>query len=524
MNTLGMKKALLLLIGIALAQWPVLAQPTPAFISDSLEQYIKRGMADWQIPGLAVAIIKDSKVIIAKGFGTKEAGKNDPVDENTLFMIASNTKEFTATAMALLDEQKKISLDDRVVKYLPDFSLYDPEATKLLTIRDLLSHRLGTKNYQGDFLFWDTDFTRTDVLKRMRYFVPHYPFRQDFGYSNSGYVVASEIIPKVAGVSWEAYIQQSILNPLHLTRTFMTSSAMQKQDNVARPYTTCCTADDQLSSLPFDNLDNLGPATGMISSIRDMATWLTAQLDSGKVNGKSVLPWSVLEKTREPNTIISTERMKLFPLGFQYYCLGFGKFDYANYAVFSHAGACGGYRSNTTIVPEAKLAIVVLTNQDNHNFHEALRFQVLDSYLNVPYTNRHQYYLKRAQSRTQINQNELKALAIRVAKNTKPTLPLMAYTGVYQNELYGKLAITPMVGKAENHPLLLKLEHHPDLTAQLDYMDNDTFRLTFSNTRFGIFPVKFTLANGIVQSLELAGSDFVDNDSYIFKKLPTPNK
>lgn len=520
MNVVHMKKALLILIGVAFIQLPLMAQSSPSFITDSLERYIKRGLADWQIPGLAVAVVKDGQIVIAKGFGTKEAGKDNPVDENTLFMIASNTKEFTGTAMALLDEQKKIALDERVINYLPNFSLYDTVATKLLTVRDLLSHRLGTKNYQGDFLFWDTDLTRADVVQRMRYLAPHYPFRQEFGYSNSGYVVASEVIHKVVGQSWESYIEQSLLRPLNMTRTFPQMAGMEKRENIARPYTTCCTVEGQLSALPFDNLDNLGPATGMVSSIHDMAIWLQMQVDSGRINGKQILPWSVLAKTREPNTIMSTDRMKLFPLGFQYYCLGFGKFDYANYAVFSHAGACGGYRSNTTIVPEAKLAIVVLTNQDNHNFHEALRFQILDAYLNVPYTNRHDYYLKRGQSRNQASQKDLKELAKRVGKNTKPLLPIAAYIGTYQNELYGKLTIESETGKAGNQPLLMRLAHHPNLTARLDYMDNDTFRLTFSNTRFGTFPVKFTMDNGNIQSLELKGTEFVDNDSFVFKKLP----
>ncbi|WP_338877520.1 serine hydrolase (plasmid) [Spirosoma sp. SC4-14] len=516
-----MKKALWIIWSLLFVHLSLTAQPTrvPSFVTDSVAGYVKQGMKDWQIPGLALAVIKDGKVIISKGFGVKQVGKDDPVDVNTLFMIASNTKEFTGTAMALLEQQKKISLDDRVTKYLPDFSLYDTSATKLLTIRDLLSHRLGTKNYQGDFLFWDTDLSRADVLTRMRYFAPHYPFRQDFGYSNTGYVVASEIIPKAIGKSWEDYVQQSLLQPLAMTRTFMQTTGMAQRDNIAYPYTTCCTAEGQLSALPFDNLDNLGPATGMVSSIHDMAIWVSMQLDSGRAGGKQIVPWSVLEKTREPNTIVSSDRMKLFPLGFQYYCLGFGKFDYANYAVFAHAGACGGYRSNTTIVPEANLAIVILTNQDNHNFHEALRFQLLDAFLNVPYVNRHQYYFQRAQTRNRTNQNEIKALAERVAKDTPAAFPITAFAGTYENELYGKLTIVANPIRGRKQSLTMSFDHHPNLQATLDYMDNNTFRATFSNIRFGTFPITFSLNQGHVKSVEIKGTEFVDNDSYMFRKL-----
>ncbi|WP_332369812.1 serine hydrolase domain-containing protein [Spirosoma telluris] len=157
-----MKKTLWLFVLWLLTQLPLLAQTsrTSKFVSDSLEQYINQGMAKWKIPGLAVAIVKDGKIILSKGYGVKEIGKESPVDETTLFMIASNTKEFTGTALALLEQQKKLSLDDQVRKFLPTFSLYDTLTSQLVTIRDILSHRLGTKNYQGDFLFWDTDLSR----------------------------------------------------------------------------------------------------------------------------------------------------------------------------------------------------------------------------------------------------------------------------------------------------------------------------------------------------------------------------
>ena len=490
---------------------------SPSFLTDSLDAYIQTGMKAWNIPGLALAIVKDGKIVVAKGYGVRGMGSSKPVDKTTLFQIASQSKLFTAIDLALLEEQKKLSLDDHVLKYLPSFALQNEAATRIVSIRDLLTHRLGLKNYQGDFVYWDTDLTRQDVIKAMRHLKAPYVFRQDFGYSNAGYVVASEIIPKVTGKSWETFTEQTLLKPLSMNRTYMLSAGMETLDNVAQPTTTCCNADGQLTTLPFDNLDNLGPATGMVSDVEDMAKWLQFQLDSGRVNGKELLPWSVLEKTRSANTIVSSDRMTTFPLGFQFYCLGMGLIDYAGKSVFTHAGGSNGYRNNLTLVPEQRLGIIILTNQDNHSFHEALRFQLLDAYLNVPYINRSQYYLSRAQKRDKKSQEDIQALARRVGQKKQPPLPLSSFVGTYRNELYGTLTIATPKDATPSY-LDVRFEHHPDLGGKLAYMDGSDFRLSLTNPRFGIFPVTFSLQAGRVDGLTLKDTDFVDHESYRFSK------
>lgn len=498
--------------------WLASLAQTPAFMSDSLQAYVKRGMANWQIPGVAIAVVKDGKVVVSQGFGVREVGKESKVDENTLFLIASNTKLFTGTDLAILDERGKLSLDDKVTKYLPNFRLSDAGTTQLVTIRDLLSHRLGTKNYQGDFLYWNTDLTRKDVINQMHLLTPPNQFRQDFGYSNQGYVVASEIIPKVSGLSWETFTDSLLLSPLGMDRTFMLSAGAEKRSNIALPHTTCCSTDSKLAKVPFDNLDNLGPATSMVSSVNDLSRWLIMQLDSGRFEGKRILPWSVLEKTRVANTLVSTDKMKVFPLTYQFYCLGTGLIDYAGYAVYAHAGACTGFKSTITFVPEKNLGIVILTNQDNNNFHEALRFQILDAYLNVKYTNRHEFYFNRAKIKDQKSRNEIKSFAQRVEKNLKPRTPLQTYCGLYRNKLYGTLSVS-LASTAGRSGLTIHFEHHHNFAAHLDYMDGEEFRLMFSNPRFGIFPVSFLRTNNQIESLEIKGTDFVDHDSYEFKKV-----
>jgi CubicO group peptidase (beta-lactamase class C family) len=488
------------------------AQNQPAFVSDSLDAYVKRGMADWQIPGLAIAIVKDGKVIVSKGYGVREVAKNDPVDENTLFFIASNSKLFTGSAMAKLEDEKKLSLNDKVTKYLPDYKLYDPAATQLVTIRDLLCHRLGTKTFQGDFTFWDSNLPRAEIVRRMRLLKPEGQFRQDYGYCNSGFVTAGEILQKVTGQPWEQYVESNIVKPLGMTNTYMLTTGAENRPNIARPYTTSF---GSLTRIPYDNIDNMAPAGSIVSCVKDLSKWLMMQLDSGRFEGKRILPWSVVQKTRDANTLLGSRKSSIFPTHVRAYGLGVLMTDYNGKEVYWHTGGAFGFVTNTCFVPEEKLAITILTNQDNQSFFEALRYQILDAYLGVPYTDRSRFYLAGAKRDDAKQQQELKAMADRVAKKNKAELPLAAYTGTYQNELYGTISIVP-----DGTGLKVSFQNHPNLTAKLDYMDDNTFRMSYSNQSFGVFPTKFTVSGNTVQRVEIKASDFVEYDPYTFTKSP----
>lgn len=508
---------------------PALAQSQPgglssrsngsAFVTDSLDAYINRGMTDWQIPGLAIAIVKDGKVVVSKGYGVRElpgsrSTRNEPVDENTLFLIASNSKLFTGTALAKLEDEKKLSLNDKVTKYLPDYKLYDPAATQLVTIRDLLCHRLGTKTFQGDFTFWDTNLSRAEIINRMRLLKPEGQFRQDYGYCNSAFVTAGEIIPKVTGQSWEQYVEANIVKPLGMTNTYMLTAGAESRTNIARPYTNSFSPAGQLVRLPYDYIDNLAPAGSMVSCVKDLSKWLMMQLDSGRFDGKRILPWSVVQKTRDANVLTGSRKSGVFPTHFRAYGLGLFMTDYAGRQAYWHTGGAFGFVTNTCFVPEENLAITILTNQDNQNFFEALRYQILDAYLGVPYTDRSKFYLSVIKPETKKQEEELKALAGRVAKKNKPTLPLSAYSGTFRHELYGTISITP-----DGDALKISFQHHPTLSARLDYMDDNAFRMTYSNQAFGVFPAKFTVTGNVAQSIEIKASDFVEYDPYVFTKV-----
>lgn len=486
------------------------AQKTPPFVRDSLDKYIKRGIRDWDIPGLAIVIVKDGKVVVAKGFGVRDIISKTPVDENTLFMIASNTKLFTGTSLAQLEYDKKLSLNDKITRYFPDYKLFEPSSTELLTIRDLLSHRIGTKTFQGDFTFWNGTLTRSEIMKKMRLLRPVGFFRQDFGYCNSCFMTAGEVVSKVTDKTWEQYVQDSILTPLQMTRSTSISRGMESKDNVAKPYTTSYTG--TLQRVPYDQWDNLGPAASIISSVNDLSHWLMFQLDSGSYKGKNIMPFSILQKTRDINTIVSSRKSALYPMHFRGYGLGLFVADYNGRQMYWHTGGAGGMVSNVCFVPEERLGIAILTNNDNQSFFEALRYQVLDAYLGVKYVNRSRQLITGFENDMKDQLKQIAGWKARV-KNAKPALPLSAYPGSYNNELYGSLSIAQTDNKLSVH-----FNGHTDLTATLEYMDNDEWLLRYDNIEYGIFAIKFKLQGDRVVSVDIRANEFVEYDSYTFTK------
>lgn len=488
----------------------IMASAQPSFIKDSLDSYINQGMKEWQIPGLSIVIVKDGQVVVMKGYGVKDIQKNDPIDENTLFMIASNTKLFTGIALANLEYRKRLSLNDKITKYFPDFKLYEKTTTELTTIRDLLTHRIGTKTFQGDFTFWNSNLSRKEIMNRMRLLKPVGLFRQDYGYCNSCYLTAGEVIPKVTGQPWEVYVYDSLIRAVGMINTYALSAGIAQRKNVALPYTTNYTG--TIQRVPYDQWDNLAPAASIVSNVNDLAKWLMFQLDSGKVNGNQVIEWPVLQRSRDVSIINSSRKHPIFPVHFRGYGLGVNVADYNGRQVYYHTGGAAGMVSGVAFIPEERLGIAILTNNDNQNFFELLRYQVMDAYLDVPYVNRSHQQLSGFKKDMEKQLDEIKNWEARTNK-TKPSLSYDAYTGEYNNELYGKLTIMQNAGK-----LKLKFHSHNNLTASMEYMDNDEWLLKYDNIEYGIFSIKFKTDKSKVVSVDIKANEFVEYDAYTFTK------
>lgn len=488
---------------------PSFAQ-TPSFIKDSLDTYIEQGLKDWDLPGLAIVVVKDGKTVVMKGFGVRDIKTKQPVDEQTLFMIASNSKLFTGTALALLEARGKLSLNDKITKYFPSFRLYDTLATQLVTVRDMLTHRIGTKTFQGDFTFWNTALSREEIMNRMRLLKPSQNFRQDYGYCNSCFLTAGEVIPKVTGQQWEAFVQDSIITPLEMSQTMVLSTGISKKPNAAIPYTTSYTG--TLQQVPYDNWNNLAPAASIISNVSDLSHWLIMQLDSGRYNGKQVFPNSVLLKTRDINIVTSSRKSSVYPMHFRGYGLGVFGADYNGRAIYWHTGGAGGMVSNVCFVPEEKLGIAILTNNDNQGFFEALRYQILDAYLGVPYVNRSQQQLGGFKVEMREQLKTISDWKSRV-KGAKPQLPLSAYAGVYTHPLYGDISISRVGNR-----LKVDFSTKPDLSATLEYMDNGEWLMQYNNIEYGIFSIKFDIDDKKIKSVTTRQNEFVEYDPYTFLK------
>jgi CubicO group peptidase (beta-lactamase class C family) len=482
----------------------------PAFVYDSLDYYVNREMKEWKIPGVAVLVVKDGQVVVEKGFGFLEAGKPEPVDENTLFMIASNTKAFTGTAMAMLEQEGKCSLNDRVQKYLPDFKMKDPWVAEHLTLTDIMSHRIGMETFQGDFMYWESDLTGMEVIGKFGMLTPIYDFRAKWGYSNAGFQVAGECIRQISGMPWDRFIREHITGPLEMDRTLVLTAETQNATNIATAHTL---VDGELMIIPHCQIDNIAPAASISSSVHDLSHWVMTLLDSGRYNGREVIPFQSIRKAQMPVSIIRPARHPFNRAHYSLYGLGWDLMDYEGREIVSHTGGVDGFVTSVTLLPEEKLGVVVLTNTDMNGFYQALKWEIIDSYLGLPYRNYSQVYLHRYLLGFQEEQDQVAAWRDTVAMKIEPGVKLKKFAGTYRHEVYGTCHL-----EAVDDFLLLTFEHHPNLTARLEHLSGDRFLCTYSHPLWGIRVFPFATEDGKVKSFTLSVADFLEFTTYEFVK------
>lgn len=486
------------------------AQIYPNFISDSLDVYVERALERWQIPGAAVLVIKDGKVVVSKGYGVKELGNSEKVNENTLFMIGSNTKAFTGTALAWLEYEGKLKLEDKVVKYLPNFSMKDSCVTKELNLVDIITHRMGYQTFQGDFMYWTSDLSMDEVIEKFGRVTPKYEFRTKYGYTNAGYAVAGKIIEKVSGLNWAEFLREKIFLPLQMTRTLALSEEFFKADNIAKPHSF---VNGITSILEFKSIDNLAPCGSMSSSINDLSKWLIAQLDSGKLNEKNIIPYKVLQRTRKPETIQGRVKRPFNTSHFNLYGLGWGISDYEGKEIIAHTGGVNGFVTSVTLLPEINLGIVVLTNTDQNLFYQSLKWEIIDSFLGLPYRNYDLFFYNDFLKNKENNEKWLRAVKDSVQMNIQSEIPINKFQGKYENDVYGFANID-----FEEGQLTLTLEHHSKLKGKLDYVGNNRFLCTYSDPTYGIKILPFTVSGEKVDYFELYVDDFIETLPYKFVK------
>ena len=506
-----MTRSLFLAVAIILAATFLQAQSnSTGFITDSLDTYIDRALADWQIPGVAVVVVKDGEVVVSKGYGYLEEGKQEKVDENTLFMIASNTKAFTGTALAMLENEGKCSFDDKVQKYLPGFKMKDPWVAEHLTLTDITSHRIGLETFQGDFMYWESDLSSEEVVEKFGMLDPMFDFRAKWGYCNAGFLLAGLCIEKISGLTWEQFIRERLINPLEMNRTLVMTSEIDGATNLASAHTM---VEGKIQVIPHCRIDNIAPAASISSSVNDMSHWLIALLDSGYYKGKEVIAYDAIKKAQYPRSIIRKAGHPFNTVHYSLYGMGWDLLDYQGREVVSHTGGVDGFVTSVTLLPEENLGVVVLTNTDANGFYQALKWEIIDSYLGLPYRDYSRVYKARFQRG--IDQNMAALASWRDSARMKPELPLKLnqFEGKYENEVYGWAEL-----KTQGDFLVLTLEHHPDLTGKLEYMGNNQFLCTYSHPMWGIKVFPFVIEDKKVRSFTLSVADFLEFTTYDFVK------
>ena len=455
----------------------------------------------WQIPGAAVAIVQDDRVVFVQGYGTKELGKNDPVTPDTLFQIASTSKAFTSTALAMLATEKKLSWDDPVRQHLEYFRLNDYCADSQVTIRDILSHRTGLRRH--DELWDNSPLTREDVVRRIGHVDLTKPFRTAYQYQNIMFIAGGEIVTRKSGTPWEDFVRTRIFKPLGMTRTVISDADWSAATDRAVGYSYDWKTGRVYQQRPIDTT-TIGAGGAIKSSARDMANWVRFQLANGEVEHRQLVDPTILEETKTPQTVVRMENLTRDSNPESHvmaYGMGWVIQDYRGELLVSHAGALNGFRTHVDLLPERKSGFVVMINAGRGLALIALRNALADMLSAKPMRDWNAYYLMVDRKS---DEKEAKDREERLAKripNTTPSRPLDAYAGEYENPAYGTVKVTLVNGglvlQWSRMTIPLSHFHYDTFTARSEYDDVDeevTFALSPEHAVDGltVFGEKFS--------------------------------
>ncbi|MFD2365360.1 serine hydrolase [Pseudoduganella sp. GCM10020061] len=501
------------------------AASTQAQSAFNLEADVNRALRTFDVPGIAIAIVKDGKVVTAQGFGVRKLGHPEKVDGKTIFEVASNSKGFTAAALAMLVDEGKLAWDDPVIKHLPDFRMYDPYVTNEMTVRDLLVHRSGLGLGAGDLLWWPTTtFTTDEIIHKLRYVKPATSFRASYAYDNLLYIVAGKIVAQKMGMTWGQAMHERILKPLGMTATTTSLEENAAFTNVAGAHSKINGKATLVKQVPVSNA--IG-AVGINTGAEDISKWMIALLDGGKIPGSDKRLFSEKQaremwtaqtpiKISEPKPALAATRPNYFAYG-----LGFQLRDYKGRMLAMHGGALQGFYSRVLMVPEEKLGIAILTNAESGGAMTALQYRILDHYLKAQPSD----WIKL------VHDVEMEAHAKEMAKlktenatraRSAPSLPMASYDGEYEDAWYGTVSIKPVNGKR-----VMSFSKSPDLVGELEHFQYDTFIVRWKERNFNADAyVTFALnPDGSIERMKMAPISSETDFSYDFQDLSfTPAK
>jgi CubicO group peptidase (beta-lactamase class C family) len=471
----------------------------PGDIPDKLNQYIAEVMKRLPVsPGLAIAVVRDDKIIFAQGFGQRDVKAKLPVTPQTQFYIASTTKSFTATAAKLLADDGKIDLDAPLKKYFPDLVLKAPLSTEQISLRDLLTHRSGINNEAINFRTAYTGQYDANVILGL---LSNYskPISPEFRYSNIGYIVASYAMEKATGETWQQIIERKVLVPLGLKNTSSFASKAKASGNVALPYLS---ENGSFTELPYKEDNTMHAAGGMVSSAEDLAKWVIVNMNAGKLEGKQIIPAKSVEEILSPQ--INQKRM-FYKFERYAYSLGWNLATYNNDKFIHCFGEFPGFRPHVSFMPEHKIGVVVLANESQDSFllpdliasdiYDHLVYQKPLRTDSNPKIDEYMVNLKKQ------SEERTKRAATREGPKEKvnPTAELGAYAGVYENPEWGSIVIT-----TNGNSLSFKFGN---VSSALEHLTGDSFKVTLMPGNTAQVTFKIESSTG-VSTLSVMGQTF----------------
>ena len=448
-----------------------------------IDELVEKTLTTFNVPGIAVSVVKDGKVIHSKGYGVKSIITNEKVNENTLLGIASNSKAFTTTAIAMLVEEGKMKWDDKVISHLPNFKMYNDYVTKEFTVRDLVTHRSGLGLGAGDLMIWPdgSNFKPKDVIENLQYLKPVSAFRTKYDYDNLLYIVAGEIIEKVSSKSWCDFIEQRIMQPLKMDKSAGSFVKLKDTTNIVDPHVP---TDGKLKVISRYKNQSFDAAAGIYSSVNDMNKWLIMQLNNGKYGANlenKIFSESSQNEMWQLQTIIPAKATAPYNTHFSGYGLGWFLSDVKGYKQVTHTGGLEGIVTQVTMIPELNLGIVVLTNQQSGAAFSAITNTIKNSYLNIEYKDYVAFFSKREKDNIAEADKTTEEVWATISKNQKDKVEFESkkIIGAYKDAWFGKITISEKEGK-----LFFNSERSPQLGGEILFYKENIYAVKWNTRSF----------------------------------------